>query len=118
MPPRQPGGLDEDLLAAVAACRRQGAPIVQRGAGTSLAGQCCNVAVVIDASRHLTGVREIDPGRRIARVRPGTVLDDRLTIACGDGAVRILELQRAGRQAMNAEDFLRGQSLPRGKRLT
>ena len=67
---------DEDLIAAVAACRRQGAPIVQRGAGTSLAGQCCNVAVVIDASRHLTGVREIDPGRRTARVRPGTVLDD------------------------------------------
>lgn len=67
---------DEDLIAAVAACRRHGAPIVQRGAGTSLAGQCCNVAVVIDASRHLTGVREIDPERRIARVRPGTVLDD------------------------------------------
>jgi FAD/FMN-containing dehydrogenase/Fe-S oxidoreductase len=67
---------DEDLIAAVAACRRQGAPIVQRGAGTSLAGQCCNVAVVIDASRHLTGVREIDPARRTARVRPGTVLDD------------------------------------------
>jgi FAD/FMN-containing dehydrogenase/Fe-S oxidoreductase len=67
---------DEDLIAAVAACRRHGAPIVHRGAGTSLAGQCCNVAVVIDASRHLTGVREIDPERRIARVRPGTVLDD------------------------------------------
>ncbi|HTG31414.1 MAG TPA: FAD-linked oxidase C-terminal domain-containing protein [Thermoanaerobaculia bacterium] len=67
---------DEDLIAAVAACRRYRAPIVHRGAGTSLAGQCCNVAVVIDASRHLTGVREIDPVRRIARVRPGTVLDD------------------------------------------
>src|SRR4051812_32959160 len=41
--------LDEaDLIAAVAACRRHGAPVVQRGAGTSLAGQCCNVAVVID----------------------------------------------------------------------
>ena len=39
---------------------------------------------------------------------PGTVLDDRLTIACGDGAVRILELQRAGKQPMKAEDFLRG----------
>jgi methionyl-tRNA formyltransferase len=40
--------------------------------------------------------------------RPGTVLDDRLTIACAGGAVRILELQRAGRQPMRAEDFLRG----------
>jgi FAD/FMN-containing dehydrogenase/Fe-S oxidoreductase len=66
----------EDVTAAVAACRRHGAPIVHRGAGTSLAGQCCNVAVVIDASRHLTGVLAVDPGRRTARVRPGTVLDD------------------------------------------
>ncbi|MFL6193309.1 MAG: FAD-binding and (Fe-S)-binding domain-containing protein [Thermoanaerobaculia bacterium] len=67
---------EEDLAAAVAACRRRGAPIVQRGAGTSLAGQCCNRAVVIDSSRHLRGILEIDPARRTARVRPGTVLDD------------------------------------------
>jgi methionyl-tRNA formyltransferase len=40
--------------------------------------------------------------------RPGTVLDDQLTIACGDGAVRILELQRAGRAPMRTQDFLRG----------
>jgi methionyl-tRNA formyltransferase len=40
--------------------------------------------------------------------RPGTLLDDRLTVACGDGAVRILDLQRAGKQPMRAEDFLRG----------
>jgi methionyl-tRNA formyltransferase len=39
---------------------------------------------------------------------PGTVLDDRLTIACTEGALRILQLQRAGKQPMNAEDFLRG----------
>ena len=49
---------------------------------------------------------------------PGTLIDDALTIACGEGAVRILELQRAGRQAMKAEDFLRGQALPRGMTLT
>jgi methionyl-tRNA formyltransferase len=49
---------------------------------------------------------------------PGTLIDDALTVACGEGAVRILDLQRAGRQAMKAEDFLRGQSLPRGTRLT
>src|SRR5436305_2605856 len=66
----------DDLAAAVAICRRHGAPLVQRGAGTSLAGQCCNVAVVVDGSRHLKGVLEIDPDRRTARVRPGTVLDD------------------------------------------
>jgi methionyl-tRNA formyltransferase len=48
---------------------------------------------------------------------PGTALDDQLTIACGDGAVRILELQRAGKQPMKAEEFLRGTSLPRGTKL-
>jgi methionyl-tRNA formyltransferase len=45
------------------------------------------------------------------------VLDDRCTIACGTGAIRILELQRAGRQAMGAEEFLRGMPLEPGMRL-
>jgi len=44
---------------------------------------------------------------------PGRVLDDRLTIACGTGAVRLLELQRAGRQPMSAEEFLRGMPILR-----
>jgi methionyl-tRNA formyltransferase len=48
---------------------------------------------------------------------PGTLLDDRLTIACGDGAVRIVELQRAGRQPMAAEEFLRGVPLKPGLRI-
>ena len=48
---------------------------------------------------------------------PGTVTDDQLTVACGDGAVRILELQRAGRQPMKAEEFLRGTPLAAGTRL-
>jgi methionyl-tRNA formyltransferase len=48
---------------------------------------------------------------------PGTVIDDKLTVACGDGAVRILELQRAGRQPMKAEEFLRGTPVPVGTRL-
>jgi methionyl-tRNA formyltransferase len=48
---------------------------------------------------------------------PGSVLDDRLTIACGDGALRILQLQRAGRQPMNAEEFLRGTPVAPGSRL-
>jgi len=48
---------------------------------------------------------------------PGTVLDDRLTIACGQGAVRILELQRAGRRPMTTEEFRRGVSLPPGSHL-
>lgn len=45
---------------------------------------------------------------------PGAVLDDRLTIACGEGAVRILELQRAGKRPMTAEEFLRGTKLAPG----
>jgi methionyl-tRNA formyltransferase len=49
---------------------------------------------------------------------PGTAIDDTLTIACGDGAVRILELQRAGRQPMRADDCLRGSALPAGARLS
>ncbi|HKA79765.1 MAG TPA: methionyl-tRNA formyltransferase, partial [Xanthobacteraceae bacterium] len=48
---------------------------------------------------------------------PSTVLDDALTVACGDGAVRILELQRAGRQPMRAEEFLRGTPIAPGQRL-
>jgi methionyl-tRNA formyltransferase len=47
---------------------------------------------------------------------PGTVLDDALTVACADGAVRILELQRAGRQAMKAHEFLRGTPVAAGAR--
>jgi methionyl-tRNA formyltransferase len=48
---------------------------------------------------------------------PGTVLDDRLTIACGKGAVRIVELQREGRAPMKAEEFLRGTRLDAGARV-
>jgi methionyl-tRNA formyltransferase len=48
---------------------------------------------------------------------PGTVLDDHLTVACGDGAVRVLELQRAGRQVMKADEFLRGTRVAAGTRL-
>lgn len=45
---------------------------------------------------------------------PGTALDDTLTIACGDGAVRLVKLQREGKGAMTAEDFLRGTIVPAG----
>jgi methionyl-tRNA formyltransferase len=48
---------------------------------------------------------------------PGGVLDDRLTIACGDGAVRLCQVQRAGKQPMQAEDFLRGTPVKRGMRV-
>ena len=48
---------------------------------------------------------------------PGRVLDDHLTVACGEGAIRLLELQRAGRQPMRADEFLRGTPIPRGSTL-
>ena len=67
---------NEDVMQTVAICRRHHAPILSRGGGTSLAGQCCNVAVVIDFSKYLNRVLEIDSGRRIARVEPGCILDD------------------------------------------
>ena len=47
---------------------------------------------------------------------PGTVLDDDLTIACGDGAVRLIQVQRAGQQPMQAEEFLRGTPVKVGAR--
>ena len=70
--------MDEADVAEALAVRRRtsGAPILARGAGTSLAGQGCNVAVVFDMSRHMNRILELDPGRRIARVEPGVVLDD------------------------------------------
>jgi FAD/FMN-containing dehydrogenase/Fe-S oxidoreductase len=66
----------DDLVEAVAVCREHEAPLFTRGGGTSLAGQCCNAAVVIDASRHLNRILELDPESRSALVEPGCVLDD------------------------------------------
>src|SRR5580704_7373762 len=65
----------DDVLAAISLCREFGAPLLCRGGGTSLAGQCCNVAVVLDFSKYMAKILEIDPARRIARVHPGVVLD-------------------------------------------
>ena len=66
----------DDVIQTVALCRKYGAPITSRGGGTSLAGQACNVAVIIDMSKYLTRVLDIDPVRRIACVEPGCILDD------------------------------------------
>ena len=66
----------DDVIATVALAREYGAPILCRGGGTSLAGQCCNVAVLLDFSKYMNKIIEIDPARRIARVQPGVVLDN------------------------------------------
>src|SRR5690242_17539324 len=66
---------NDDVLATISLCRDHGAPVLCRGGGTSLAGQCCNVAVVLDFSKYMAQILELDPGRRIARVQPGVILD-------------------------------------------
>ncbi|HTT22383.1 MAG TPA: FAD-linked oxidase C-terminal domain-containing protein [Candidatus Sulfotelmatobacter sp.] len=65
----------DDVEAAISVCREFGAPLLCRGGGTSLAGQCCNVAVVLDFTKYMGKIIEIDPDRRSARVQPGVVLD-------------------------------------------
>ena len=65
----------EDVKAAVAACREFGAPILARGGGTSLSGQCCNVAVVLDFSKYMRSIEWLDPEKKLACVQPGIVLD-------------------------------------------
>ena len=65
----------DDVMATISLCRAHGAPVLPRGGGTSLAGQCCNVAVVLDFTKYMTGILEIDPSRRLARVEPGVILD-------------------------------------------
>ena len=65
----------EDVLIAVEQSRRFGAPLLARGGGTSLAGQCCNVAVVLDFTKYLNKLLDLDPRAKTARVQPGIVLD-------------------------------------------
>jgi FAD/FMN-containing dehydrogenase/Fe-S oxidoreductase len=66
---------EADVITTVSICRKFGAPILSRGGGTSLAGQGCNVAVVLDFSKYLNRILELDPEQRFARVQPGLVLD-------------------------------------------
>lgn len=66
----------KDVIRTIAACRRYQAPVLNRGGGTSLAGQCCNVAVVIDMSKYKRSVLAVDPDKKLGRVEPGCVLDD------------------------------------------
>src|SRR5437867_13423918 len=65
----------DDVIQTMAITREFGAPILARGGGTSLAGQCCNVAVVLDTSKYMNRILELDPQKRIAKVEPGVILD-------------------------------------------
>jgi len=65
----------DDVVETVALCRKYNVPILARGGGTSLAGQTCNVAVVIDMSKYMNNIVELDANKRQARVQPGIILD-------------------------------------------
>ena len=65
----------EDVIAAIALCREHSAPLLCRGGGTALAGQTCNAAVVLDFSKHLNKILDLDFDARRARVQPGVILD-------------------------------------------
>ncbi|HEY4099335.1 MAG TPA: FAD-linked oxidase C-terminal domain-containing protein [Gemmatimonadales bacterium] len=66
----------EDVVRTVAICRKHGVPVTPRGGGTSLAGQACNVAVIIDSSKYFNRITTLNARQRIATVEPGCVLDD------------------------------------------
>ncbi|MEU6775530.1 FAD-binding and (Fe-S)-binding domain-containing protein [Streptomyces sp. NPDC046759] len=65
----------DDVAAALEVCRARGVPVVARGGGTSIAGQATGTGVVLDFTRHMDGLLELDPLTRTAVVQPGLVLD-------------------------------------------
>ncbi|WP_336110244.1 FAD-binding and (Fe-S)-binding domain-containing protein [Streptomyces sp. PTD9-10] len=65
----------EDVAAVLEVCRVRGVPVVARGGGTSIAGQATGTGVVLDFTRHMNGLLELDPATRTAVVQPGLVLD-------------------------------------------
>jgi len=65
----------EDVIETLALCRQYHVPFLSRGGGTSLCGQSCNAAVLVDFSKYLDRILELDPARKFARVEPGCVLD-------------------------------------------
>src|SRR5690349_11704877 len=66
----------EAVTRAVEIAARHGVPITPRGGGTSQAGQSIGAGIVLDTSKHLNRVIEINPDQRWARVEPGVVLDE------------------------------------------
>lgn len=66
----------DDLVTAVTICAEAGVPITPRGGGTSVVGNAIGTGVVLDTSRHLNRILDIDPVSRLALVEPGVVLED------------------------------------------
>ena len=67
---------EEDIINTIKACRKYGAPVLSRGGGTSLAGQTCNVAVIMDMSKYYNKLLNIDKEKKLVTVQPGIVLDE------------------------------------------
>ncbi len=65
----------KDIIETVAICKKYNVPILSRGGGTSLAGQCCNIAVVMDMSKYVNRLIQLEPLERRAVIEPGLVLD-------------------------------------------
>ena len=65
----------DDVIATIELCRKFDAPILSHGGGTSLAGQCCNVAVIMDFSKYMHQPEAIDVRNKLGTVQPGCVLD-------------------------------------------
>ncbi|HXS96175.1 MAG TPA: FAD-binding and (Fe-S)-binding domain-containing protein [Candidatus Limnocylindrales bacterium] len=66
---------EDDVVRTIHLCRENGAPVLNRGGATSLAGQCCNVAVVIDFTKYMHNIIELHPDKRYAWVQPGIIND-------------------------------------------
>ncbi|WP_406515364.1 FAD-binding oxidoreductase [Streptomyces sp. NBC_00873] len=75
----------DDVAAALAVCRAHAVPVVPRGGGTSIAGQATGTGVVLDLTRHLRKIVELDAASRTAVVQPGVVLDDLRAAAAPHG---------------------------------
>jgi FAD/FMN-containing dehydrogenase len=75
----------EDVLRILGVCRRHGAPIVARGGGTGIPGQTVNAAVLLDFSKYMNRVIEMNPQQHYARVQPGIILDELRAAAAKHG---------------------------------
>jgi methionyl-tRNA formyltransferase len=139
-------GLGADLMVRALAALERGSLTLtpQPTQGVSYAGKITNAETRIDWSKpwkqvhdHIRGLSPFPGawfelgGVRVKALRStkgegqntlngaaGTVLDDKLTIACSASAVRLVQVQRAGKQPMSAEDFLRGTPVARGTKVT
>lgn len=65
----------EDVISTIKVCNKHDAPVLPRGAGTSLSGETTNVAVIVDFSKYMHHIGEVDPDEGYARVQPGVIRD-------------------------------------------